>query len=267
MSETGGAKVIVAQGPEQAASTGAKVFAGAASEAISQRGSFRVAFSGGKTPRRLYEKLAEDSLLTEVDWAHVQIFFSDERFVPAHSPDSNYNTAKALLSRITIPDRFVHRVATENVTPTQSAALYEEGMRRVFEVALTEIPEFDLIMLGLGADGHTASLFPGTDALNVTEELVVANLVPKLDSWRITFTYPLINAARKVLFLVEGEDKSEISARTLAGDSELPAARVRPRGGEVVWIMDRAASSKLSPTTGSFLPQETDDQTQEGLPA
>jgi 6-phosphogluconolactonase len=218
----------------------------AAQEAVSSQGIFRVALSGGNTPRPLYEALAGPPYRDEIDWTRIQVFFSDERFVPPDSPESNYHMAfEALLSKVPIPERYVHRVATVDISPQESAALYEEGLRRVFEVGLAEVPRFDLILLGLGPDGHTASLFPDTEALRETEHLVAANFVPKFDSWRITFTYPLLDAAHQVMFLVQGEDKAERVREVFAGEGNLPAAGVQVRDGATVWLLDRAAAAKL----------------------
>lgn len=224
----------------------AELFVSTAREAITANGVFRVALSGGNTPRPLYEALAAAPYREQVDWSKIQVFFSDERFVPADSPESNYRMAsEALLSRVPIPERFVHRVPTEDIPPEEAASLYEEGIRRVFAVGLDETPSFDLILLGLGGDGHTASLFPDTEALTVTNRLVAPNFVPKLDTWRITFTYPLLNAGRVVTFLVQGEDKAERVGEILAGGSNLPAAGVRPESGRLVWLLDQAAAGKV----------------------
>jgi len=239
--------VRVAPGAEQLVREAADLFVSTAREAVSSRGVFRVALSGGNTPRPVYEALATPAYRDAVDWSCVQMFFSDERFVPSDSLESNYHMAnEALLSKVPIPERFVHRVATEGVAPDEAASLYEEGIRRVFEVALDETPGFDLILLGLGGDGHTASLFPDTEALHVVDHLVVPNFVPKLDTWRITFTYPLINAGHVVAFLVQGKDKAERVAEILDGDSGLPAAGVRPTSGRLVWLLDRDAAEAVS---------------------
>jgi 6-phosphogluconolactonase len=227
----------------------ARRFSDVARSAVEARGQFLVALSGGNTPRALYQTLA-DRFAAQVDWSRVQVFFSDERFVPPTSPDSNYRmSADSLLSHVPISERFVHQVATVDTTPSASAGQYEEGIRRVFHAGLTDVPAFDLILLGLGPDGHTASLFPGTEALSVVDRLVVPNFVPRLDSQRITFTYPLLNAAHCVLFLVEGAGKAERVAEVLAG-ADLPAAKVHPRAGRLIWLLDQAAAARL-PTDGS----------------
>jgi 6-phosphogluconolactonase len=249
--ETSRGRLRVAADPGELVENAARTFIDRAAQAIAARGVFRVALSGGNTPRPVYVRLADSPYRDEVDWSHVHVFFSDERFVPLDSPESNYHTAyQALLSRVPIPERFVHPFATVDIAPEEAASLYEEGIRRVFEAAATEIPSFDLILLGMGADGHTASLFPDTEALTVTERLVVANFVPKLDTWRITFTYPLINAAHCVLFMVQGADKAERLTQVLSGAADLPAARVRPSQGELLWIVDQAAAEQVQGAQG-----------------
>ncbi|GAC1462799.1 MAG: 6-phosphogluconolactonase [Chloroflexota bacterium] len=231
---------------ETLATEAANFFVDAAREAISERGMFYVALSGGSTPRALFTVLASNPFKERVDWSRTQVFFGDERFVPADSSDSNYRMAReSLLSHVGIHDRFVHRVATEELGPVEAASLYEEGLRRVFNVEPGEVPHFDLILLGLGPDGHTASLFPGTSALAENNALVVANFVESMDSWRITFTYPLINGARRVCFLVQGHDKAERVRQVLAGDPDLPASHVRPVDGRLFWLIDEAAASRL----------------------
>lgn len=238
-------EIVVAGSPLDLRRRAADLFVSVAEEATSGRGMVYVALSGGSTPRALYELLASGDYSSRVPWEQTQVFFSDERFVPPDSPESNQRmVTETLLSRVPIPDRFVHRVPVTGESPEEAAALYEEGIRRILTAAPGEVPRFDLIMLGLGPDGHTASLFPGTDALHVDDRLVAANYVAQKDSWRITFTYPLINAARCVMFLVEGESKAEIVSRVLAGE-DLPAARVRPSRGRLVWLLDAAAASKV----------------------
>lgn len=223
----------------------AEIFIERAGQPESPDGMFTVALSGGNTPRALYELLADPEHRDKVPWDRTQVFFSDERFVPPDSSESNFHAAQeSLLSKVDIPERFVHRVATVDVEPGESAALYDEGIRRVFHADPGVAPSFDLILLGLGTDGHTASLFPDTTALGDDTDLVAANAVPKLNTTRITFTYPLINAARTIMFLVAGEDKADAVSRVMAGE-DLPAARVRPTNGRLIWLLDDAAAQKL----------------------
>lgn len=240
-------RIVVRKDAQALQGEAVQLFVDTARSAIKDHATFRIALSGGNTPRPVYEQLASEPACGQVDWSRVQVFFSDERFVPPDSPESNYRMANdALLSRVNIPARFVHPVSTVDISPEQSASIYEEGIRRVFVAELDRIPAFDLILLGMGEDGHTASLFPGTEGLKAQDQLVVANHVPQLDSWRLTFTFPLINAAHCVAFVVEGDAKADRVAEVLAG-SDLPAARVDPTDGTVLWLLDEAAAARLSP--------------------
>lgn len=245
------ARIVIAPSSDDLGKTAAEVVAQSAQEAASPNGMFTIALSGGSTPAVLYRTLAAPPFLDQVPWDRTQVFFSDERFVPPDSPDSNFHTAQeTLLSRVPVPERFVHRPATVDIDPAESAAIYEEGIRRVLEVPEGRAPAFDLILLGMGDDGHTASLFPGTEALNEVNSLVVSNFVPRLDMWRITFTYPLINAARRVMFLASGSNKAAMLAEVLGG-ADLPAARVQPNPGELVWVLDPEAAAQLTNRGGS----------------
>jgi len=242
--EVGQPKLRVFSDPTELASGAADLFAGTVKQAAAKRGMARIALSGGSTPKAMYDALAVSSAESGIPWDKVQVFFSDERFVAPESDESNYHLAQVhLLSKVPIPDRFVHRVATVDVSAAESAGMYEEGIRRVFEVGLDETPAFDLVFLGLGPDGHTASLFPGTEALGEMERLVVSNYVPQLESWRITFTYRLINAAAEVAFLVQGQKKAGRVAQVLRGDADLPASGVR--SSRVLWLLDRGAASEF----------------------
>ncbi|PZS04279.1 MAG: 6-phosphogluconolactonase [Chloroflexi bacterium] len=234
--------------PEQGALVGAaaRQFIDRARDAVSTRGIFTVALSGGSTPRPLYELLSAAPYKDEIDWEKVHVFFSDERFVPPDSSASNYHmVCDCLLSKVPMFERFVHPVATENGTPGEAAALYEEGLRRVFAVGLTEVPRFDLVLLGMGEDGHIASLFPGTQAVSEEDRLVVESTVPGTNARRVTFTLKLINAARCVMFLIEGRAKAEAVRRALDGDA-LPAALVRPTNGELVWLLDESSAGGVA---------------------
>ena len=230
---------------------GAGLLARAADAAERERGVFTVALAGGSTPRGLYSLLATDQQLRAlVPWEHAELFWSDERHVPPGHPDSNYRMAdEALVSRVAVPPARVHRVHGEDADAAQAARLYEAEVRRTVRAEEGTTPRFDLILLGLGTDGHTASLFPGTDALSERTRLVVANRVEKLGAERITMTYPLLNAARRVMFVVTGSDKAPAVRDVLEpapGSPELPAAGVRPVDGRLIWVLDRAAASLLA---------------------
>jgi 6-phosphogluconolactonase len=218
--------------------------AAAVRAAVAARGRCDLVLSGGGTPRLSYELLAQESL----PWASVHLFFGDERCVPPDHQDSNWRMArKALVSRVAIPEANVHRVAGER-DPEDAAARYQEEVQHHFDLRPGEMPCFDLVLLGMGADGHTASLFPGTTALEESTRLVVANYVDKLSAWRVTMTYPVFEAAARVVFLVAGAEKAAmVRSATVVRPSAAtpPAGRVRPRGGTLVWLVDRAAAVKL----------------------
>jgi 6-phosphogluconolactonase len=231
---------------ETVARAAAELFARLSRESVAERGTFSVALSGGTTPRRVYELLASDEYRASVPWPSVHVFFGDERTVPPDHSESNYRTAsEALLSRVALPAENVHRI--EGVgDASANASDYESVMRGFFGDA--EWPRFDLIFLGMGDDGHTASLFPGTSALEESRAWVAANWVEKFGAWRITLTAPAINAARRVLFLVTGAGKAERLSEVLNGahdPSRLPSQMIRPRDGTLEWYLDRAAAAKL----------------------
>jgi 6-phosphogluconolactonase len=213
--------------------------------ASAARGRCTVALAGGSTPRRTYELLARPPHRDAVPWAALRVFWGDERCVPPDHPDSNYRLAhETLLTHVPIPREQVHRVPTEQGPAPIVAALYERTLRTAFALEVDEVPVFDLILLGMGADGHTASLFPDTPALEETQRLVVPNQIAYLPHERVTLTFPVLNAARAVAFLVAGADKAPKVPAALRGDPAVPAGRVRPRE-ELVWFLDRAAASQL----------------------
>lgn len=225
----------------------AKEFALLASAAVVSKGSFCVALSGGSTPKGLYTLLASKEAPV-VPWAQTFFFFSDERYVPPSHPDSNFRMAdEALLSKLRLPPQNVFRVPTEAPDPEAAAQQYEQALQSYFALSPGQFPRFDLILLGLGPDGHTASLFPGTPALRQQSHLVTSNRVEKLSADRITFTYPVINHAACVVFLVSGRDKAGILREVFENDkADLPAQKVRPANGKLLWLIDRGAASSLS---------------------
>lgn len=219
---------------EAAAREVAQILSGAQGE----RGIASIALAGGSSPKAVYHLLAEPPLSEQVDWKKVEVFFGDERCVPADAPDSNFLMAhETLLARVCPPTEHVHAVQGE-LPPETAAAQYEEEIREV----LGESPRFDLVLLGMGADGHTASLFPSTPDLDGGGRLVIATESPKPPTNRITLTLPAINNARHVLFLVSGEEKSDALARVWDGEEALPASHVQPREGELVWHVDEEAN-------------------------
>lgn len=202
-----------------------------------------IALSGGSTPRKMHEILARKE---RIDWANVHIFWGDERTVPPDDPQSNYRMAKeTLLDRVGVPDANVHRMRGE-IDPDEAASQYEEEIRSIFRLAAGEIPRFDVIVLGMGSDGHTASLFPDTEALQEEQRLVVANYVPQLETTRITLTYPVINNARLVLFLVAGDDKAGAVSQCMTGTELPPAGLVQPEDGVVCWLFDSEAAREIA---------------------
>ena len=234
--------VSVYESPEELAEAAAHNFAARAAEAIEDRGRFAVVLAGGSTPKTAYEILARDYAET-VDWSNVHVFFGDERTVPPDHEDSNYRMAReALLDHV--PVGSVHRMRGE-LPPDEAAASYEDELRGFF--GAEGLPRFDLILLGIGGDGHTASLFPETSALEVADRWVAANPVLKLDTTRVTLTVPVLNVALTVNFLVAGEGKAEALKEILEGDADprtYPAKLVQPPGGPA-WMVDRAAARLL----------------------
>ena len=218
-----------------------------ANEAIVTQGRFTIALSGGNTPKKLYSLLGSEPYRSQIDWKLVDIFWSDERCVPPDSPDSNYRMAhEVLLSHIQIPAPQVHRMPADSPGRDAASLTYTQEMQHVF--GTNGIPNFDLIQLGMGPEGHTASLFPHQPSLHETERLVIPVSVPKPPPDRLTFTPPILNAARNVLFLVTGADKADALHAVLEGEynpDEYPAQIVRPPNGEVTWMVDTAAAQKI----------------------
>lgn len=220
-----------------------------AQAAIKTRGRFCVVLSGGNTPRGVYSLLAETKK-DALPWDKIFIFFGDERHVPPDHPESNYRMAReSLLSKVPCPPENVFRIPAE-LPAEEAATRYDQQIRGFFKLGDQDWPQFDLILLGLGEDGHTASLFPGSPALREQHKLVDANWVEKFQSHRITFTYPVLNHALQVLFLVSGQGKAQILRDIFdpAMKGRYPAQAVQPKDGTVLWIADRAAAALLGQT-------------------
>jgi len=201
-----------------------------------------VALSGGSTPKLMFQVLAEQ-FRDEVSWDKVQFFWSDERHVPPDDPESNYRMAnEALLSHVPVSADNVHRIRGENPDAAAVASEYEQT---IIQVTNQTLPRLDLIFLGLGTDGHTASIFPGSEVLHETKRLVAAPYVEKFKSYRITMTLPLLNNGASVVFLVSGAEKAEIVREVLQGERKYPAQAVNPTQGELIWMLDKDAASKL----------------------
>lgn len=240
-------QVVVHETPAALYEDAARRFVNAASAAVAARERCFVALSGGSTPRALYQLLAAPGWRARVPWPHLHVFWGDERLVPHEDPRSNYGMARtALLSRIAIPSDHVRPVPTDTDAgaPERVAALYEELIRRIVPGGPSATPAFDLVLLGLGEDGHTASLFPHSPALRVVDRLVAAVILEEPGMPRITMTVPLLNAARLQLFLVAGVSKAAVLREVLSDryDPErLPAQLLRPGDGSQLWLVDRAA--------------------------
>jgi 6-phosphogluconolactonase len=201
-----------------------------------------VALSGGSTPKLMFEILAEQ-FREQVAWPDIHFFWSDERHVPPDHPESNYRMAhEALLSHVPVSANNVHRIRGENPNAAEAAAEYEQTL---IAVTKQELPRFDLIFLGLGTDGHTASIFPGSEVLHETRRLVAAPYVEKLKSYRITMTLPLLNNGASIVFLVSGAGKAQIVKEVLEGENEYPAQAVKPTQGELIWMLDKDAAQSL----------------------
>jgi 6-phosphogluconolactonase len=218
-------------------------------DALRERGRCAVALSGGSTPKALYRVLAAEPFRVRVRWDQIDVFWGDERHVPPDHPDSNYRmTAETLLSDVPVRAAKVHRIHGESPDAVLAAHEYETEIRTTLDEPVGT-PRFDLILLGLGTDGHTASLFPGTSALDERQRLCVANWVAALGVHRITLTLPIINAARDVMFVVSGVEKAAIVRRVLRDHDAtppFPAQLVQPAAGELWWMLDRAAAGEQS---------------------
>jgi len=238
--------VRVLPDPEAVFRMAAEEVRAAARAAVERRDRFVLALSGGHTPRGLYALLAGDpAYRAAIPWDRTHVFWGDERHVPPDHPDSNYRMAReVLLDCVPLPDANVHRVFAEDGDAGRAAARYEQDLREFFRLEEAALPQFDLVLLGLGPDGHTASLFPGARALEEMTRLVVATRPPASGADRITLTLPVLNHAACVTFLVAGADKAPVVRVVLEEnprDALLPAQRVRPVG-RLLWLLDSAAA-------------------------
>ena len=235
--------------PQELFAAAAEEVVRAANEAVAQRGRFTIGLAGGSTPKSLYNLLATNAR-TALPWDRMFFFWGDERQVPPTDPDSNYRMAdETMLAKIPVSGANVFRIKTENPDAAAVAENYEQTLRKFFQLEPGQVPAFDLILLGMGPDGHTASLFPGTAALQEKSRLVLANWVEKMKTYRITLTLPVLDAAGCVIFLVSGTDKAAALHAVLEEDvpgEQYPAKLVRPRQGKLIWLVDRAAASTLS---------------------
>jgi len=237
-------KIIYSQ-KENLTEETAKYLANLISKSLLQKARCSFVLAGGSTPRGVYEKLASEPYRNKIDWGKVHLFWGDERCVPPDHPDSNYRMAKeALIDHIDIPQENVHRIPAEK-EPAEAAREYEETIKRFFGGA-SHLPVFDIILLGIGEDGHTASLFPGTEALEDKKRWVTDVYVKGLDTHRITLTLPVINNGKNVIFLVAGSFKAKIMKQIYyRTDTTYPAARVNPANGTLIYFIDKAAGANV----------------------
>jgi len=212
---------------------------------------FTLVLSGGSTPKNLYALLAGSKpYLDQIPWSRIHFFWGDERHVPPDHPQSNFRmTRDAMLSKAPIPDQNIHRVRAEEPNAGKAAAEYEREIRTFFNLATGQLPRFDCVLLGMGPDGHTASLFPGTVALQEKRRLVVANYVEKLQAYRITLTAPALNNAETIIFLVSGKEKAETLQKVLEGNPQpelFPSQLIQPAHGQLLWLIEQAAAGRLN---------------------
>lgn len=240
--------VMVCPDGDSVARAAARMFVEWAWQAIARQGAFRVALSGGSTPKVMYGHLASETYRKQVDWGKVYLFWGDERCVPPDDPESNYGMArKELLIRVPIPSANVHRMEAERDDLGRAAQEYEELLRKELDRDENGLPRFDLVFLGMGADGHTASLFPGARGIRTTSRWVSTPLAPKPGKRRMTLTLPVMNAARRVLFLVAGSEKAAMLRTVLEEKVQppLPSQLVEPVDGQKLFLVDRAAAALL----------------------
>ncbi len=253
------ADYLVYDTPEAVAKAAAEVFAKYAADAVTARGVARIAISGGSTPKRMFALLAAEPFLSQVAWDKLELYWVDERCVGPEDAESNYRmTKEQLLSKVPLPAEKVFRMEGE-LDPEEAANRYEATLRNNFKLEGAQGPQFDLVLLGMGDDGHTASLFPHTAAIDELGRLVVANHVPQKDTWRVTLTWPVINHAYHVVFLIEGAAKAERLHEVLLGDYDperLPSQLIRPESGKLGLLLDAEAARRL-PKAGKHGDAET----------
>jgi 6-phosphogluconolactonase len=244
-------EIVVCSDAEELNRRTAEQFVKLATKSVAATGRFTVALSGGSTPRAFYSLLASQTFQPLVPWSKVYFFWGDERCVAPDHPESNYGMARVMmLEKVPVPKENVYRVPTEKGNAQRIAAEYERILRTFFGFNEGQQPRFDLILLGMGEDGHTASLFPGTAALKETGT-VTSNDIQKLGTHRVTLTIPAINQAAHVVFLVSGSSKSSVLKEVLEGQDQptrLPSQSIQPVEGKLLFLVDRAAASELTPS-------------------
>ena len=246
-------EILVTSDSTELARVAVRIFAREAKDSVGRKGKFTVALSGGSTPRHMNRLLAQEPLCSSISWGKTHIFWADERCVPVDDPASNCGTARRdFLDRIPIPVDHVHPMPGE-AAPEEGAKIYHNELKKCFRPKKGEYPAFDLIFLGIGMDGHTASLFPATPSAALSKKWVVAVKGGTPDVHRLTLTYRILNQANNICFLVSGENKAPI-VKTIFEDKQagLPAQKIQPLNGRLTWLMDRQASSLLSATLGNL---------------
>ncbi|OQY42005.1 MAG: 6-phosphogluconolactonase [Desulfobacteraceae bacterium 4572_87] len=240
-------QVIIKENLNQMSDAGATLFAERADRAVAQKGSFTVALSGGSTPRGMHRRLAEEPFNAHIPWDKTHIFWVDERCVPVEDPASNYGAArKDFMDRLPIIKKNVHPMPG-HMAPHEGAVHYQKEITSFFKTGPHEIPVFDLILLGIGTDGHTASLFPGTSALQEAKQLISRVKAGTPNVNRLTMTYPILNRAREIVFLASGKGKAGIVQVILEKKQpDIPALGIHPHSGKLTWLLDREAASRVA---------------------
>ncbi|MGC1296994.1 MAG: 6-phosphogluconolactonase [Alloacidobacterium sp.] len=256
MAKTIAVEYRVYDGPAALAHAAAEHFLEQAQKSVAAKGEVRIAVSGGSTPKRTFELLAnpQEKFLQAMPWAHLELFFVDERTVPPTDNDSNYRmTREAMLDKVPLKPEQVFRIEGE-LRPEEAASRYESTIRNQFRLEGAEVPRFDVLALGMGDDGHTASIFPHTAGIHEMARIAYANQVPQKDTWRVTLTWPVIVEASEVFFLIGGTDKANPLHRVLQGpyDPEtLPSQLIQPKNGKLLFLLDKDAAALLPPTDAS----------------
>ena len=247
----GNSEIIILKDAVALSFKAAEILVRCISETLSRKEQFSIALSGGSTPKTLFSLLVEDdSFRNNIPWEKIHFFWGDERHVPPQDGQSNFRMAnEIMLAKAHVRTENIHRMHTEQSDAGKVAQDYEQELRKFFQLASGQLPVFDFNLMGIGADGHTASLFPGTKALYEHNRLVVANWVEKFQTHRVTLTAPVLNNADTIVFLVSGKEKAEVLQKVLEGDHQpdlLPVQLIRPSRGRLVWLVDQAAASRLT---------------------
>ncbi len=240
-------RIVVAKSVSKLFERTAELIVSSAEDAIRARGFFSIALSGGSTPKGLFELLASPEWRNRIDWTKAQVFWGDDRYVPHTDPRSNYLMAKqSLLDHVDVPANNIHAIPTD-IPPDEAAQRYEQTVRDVLRDH-SPFPAIDFNLLGMGENGHTASLFPHRPTLHESKRLVVSDFIPEVDMYRVTMTVPMINAGRRIAFLVAGSSKADVLRDVISGPrnpEQLPSQLIRPDKGELLWLLDSAAAAKL----------------------